>query len=366
MKGASAVLPLDDSLEIHKAVGIVILGATLVHTLAHLIYLKEVCLKEKANYLTYLFTGIKSIGYPTGVIELVLLLVILVFAMPVVRNRGFFQMFYWCHMLTIPWLLIMLFHGKSFWVWLLAPAFCYTIEKILRHRKVSSNKFGDTFITDAVVLPSKVTHLVIRKPPKFKFNPGDYVFINIPIIAKNEWHPFSISSAPERSDVLWLHVRAVGNWTRRLYAFSMNSKFDVSSVSVGSQKARISMRSKMSKNLTEQNMSDDVDQAEIKKIVSFEPKTKETLLINDQKPIDEATEMQPIQQYKAENTDSMLPIALRHKGILKVIMQSNDLNAKSFNDSSINGTGGNPSSRDNHFPTESTPKSFDTQGYYFD
>ncbi len=26
---------------------------------------------------------------------------------------------------------------------------------------------------------------------------GDYVFINIPAIAKFEWHPFTISSAPE-------------------------------------------------------------------------------------------------------------------------------------------------------------------------
>lgn len=33
-------------------------------------------------------------------------------------------------------------------------------------------------------------------------------------------HPFSISSAPERSDYIWLHIRVAGNWTRKLYNYS--------------------------------------------------------------------------------------------------------------------------------------------------
>ena len=38
----------------------------------------------------------------------------------------------------------------------------------------------------------------------------------------------SISSAPERSDYLWLHIRAVGNWTNKLHSYSMSTKFDLS------------------------------------------------------------------------------------------------------------------------------------------
>lgn len=45
----------------------------------------------------------------------------------------------------------------------------------------------------------QVTHLVIKRPQFFHFKPGDYVYINIPVIAKYEWHPFTISSAPEKS-----------------------------------------------------------------------------------------------------------------------------------------------------------------------
>ena len=44
-----------------------------------------------------------------------------------------------------------------------------------------------------------MTHLVIKRPQFFHFKPGDYVYINIPEIAKYEWHPFTISSAPEQS-----------------------------------------------------------------------------------------------------------------------------------------------------------------------
>ncbi len=148
--------------------------------------------------------------------------------MPFVRNNGYFQAFHWFHMLVIPWLLILIIHAPNFWIWILIPLFCYVLENVLRYRKISSQKFGETYIEESFVLPSKVTHLVIKKPSKFRYSPGDYLFINIPAIAKYEWHPFSISSAPENSDSIWLHVRACGNWTNKLLAFSQSAKFDES------------------------------------------------------------------------------------------------------------------------------------------
>lgn len=38
---------------------------------------------------------------------------------------------------------------------------------------------------------------MIKRPSHFCFRPGDYVFVNIPAIALYEWHPFTLSSAPE-------------------------------------------------------------------------------------------------------------------------------------------------------------------------
>jgi len=59
-------------------------------------------------------------------------------------------------MLTLPWLVIMLVHGPRFWKWLLIPGILYVIEKILRYRKSRSNKHGETFIMEAILLPSQV------------------------------------------------------------------------------------------------------------------------------------------------------------------------------------------------------------------
>jgi hypothetical protein len=59
-------------------------------------------------------------------------------------------------MLTLPWLIIMLLHGPNFWIWLIVPGSLYFIEKVLRYRKSRSNKHGETFIMEAILLPSQV------------------------------------------------------------------------------------------------------------------------------------------------------------------------------------------------------------------
>ena len=49
------------------------------------------------------------------------------------------------------------------------------------------------------------------------FKPGDYISINLPRVALYEFHPFTISSAPEDMEFISVHVQAVGNWTKRVY-----------------------------------------------------------------------------------------------------------------------------------------------------
>lgn len=250
-KGAHSFLPLDNNIDLHKIIGIIILIETLIHTLAHFGYLYFVEFKINGNsFWNMLFTLQKSIGYPSGVLELFILCLILMFTFSCVRRRGHFQLFYIFHLLALPWLLIMLIHGKQFWKWLLIPGTLYAIERILRYRKTKSHKLGDTYISEAILLPSKVTHLVIKRPERFNYKAGDYIYINIPAIAKYEWHPFSISSVPECEDSIWLHIRAAGNWTNKLNTFvreRLSSKFVDESV------LRTSMRSRMSRILSDVN-----------------------------------------------------------------------------------------------------------------
>lgn len=60
---------------------------------------------------------------------------------------------------------------------------------------------------------------MIKRPPNFQYKPGDYVIVNIPAIAKYEWHPFTISSSPDLTGYVWLHIRGVGTWTKKLYEY---------------------------------------------------------------------------------------------------------------------------------------------------
>lgn len=91
----------------------------------------------------------------------------------------------------------MIFHGPNFWKWFVLPGAIYTIEHIRRFMWLQSQR-EKTYVSSGIMLPSKVTHLVIKRPQHLDFRPGDYVFVNIPVIARYEWHPFTISSAPEQ------------------------------------------------------------------------------------------------------------------------------------------------------------------------
>jgi hypothetical protein len=64
-------------------------------------------------------------------------------------------------------------------------------------------------------LRSGVTRVEIQRPQGFAFSPGDYLFLRVPAIARHEWHPFTITSAPESAG-LTVHVRALGNWSSAL------------------------------------------------------------------------------------------------------------------------------------------------------
>lgn len=50
------------------------------------------------------------------------------------------------------------------------------------------------------------------------YNPTSTIFINVPIISKLQWHPFTITSnsnlEPERLSVV---IKCEGNWTKKLY-----------------------------------------------------------------------------------------------------------------------------------------------------
>jgi len=49
----------------------------------------------------------------------------------------------------------------------------------------------------------------------FKYTAGQWLFVQVPDVSKWQWHPFTITSAPEDPYVS-VHIRQVGDWTRSL------------------------------------------------------------------------------------------------------------------------------------------------------
>lgn len=65
---------------------------------------------------------------------------------------------------------------------------------------ISSSKHAVRLVPVAALtipIPQQVVKLLIRRPKNFDFQPGEYVYLNMPSLARYEWHPFTISSAPE-------------------------------------------------------------------------------------------------------------------------------------------------------------------------
>jgi len=164
----------------------------------------------------HMFGMMHGIANPSGVALIIILTIMFVCSLPFVRRRGHFEIFYFTHLLYHAYFVLLVVHAPEFWKWFIVVGLIWVVEIAYR---ILNSLFGHgkSVIKAGVILPSKVTNLIIDRPPGFNFSPGDWVFVKIPAVASSEWHPFTISSAPEVSGQFTLHIRGVGQWTNSLY-----------------------------------------------------------------------------------------------------------------------------------------------------
>lgn len=187
----------------------------------------------------------------TGVIMALCLLLMLTSSTEFIR-RSYFELFWYVHHLFIIFFGFMLFHGSgsqirrqtntdvhnpeycstvdwstdskcsttlpqfeglapTSWIWIIVPIILYVCERILRLLRYMQ----PVEILNIVNHPSKVIEIQMKKRD-FKANVGQYIFIQCPAISHLEWHPFTLTSAPEE-DYFSVHIRIVGDWTSSLY-----------------------------------------------------------------------------------------------------------------------------------------------------
>lgn len=198
-----AKIPLDDAISAHRVAAWVMLVASVGHTAAH-------C----ANYASRGVLGtvwIESAAAATGLALLGAFSVMAFFARAAVRRSGKFERFARAHKLAYVFYALCFLHSPNLWKYAAPISILWVIERLWRRRGVVKTRA--LWIEP---LPSGVTRLDIEAPPGWKQRAGDYVFLKIASLSKSEWHPFTISSAPETKGAFTVHVRSAGNWTSAL------------------------------------------------------------------------------------------------------------------------------------------------------
>ncbi|XP_061215705.1 NADPH oxidase 1 [Neopsephotus bourkii] len=112
------------------------------------------------------------------------------------------------------------------WKWVLAPVLLYIFERILRVWRAQQK----VVVTKVVMHPARVLELQMQKKG-FRMEVGQYIFVNCPSISLLEWHPFTLTSAPEE-DFFSIHIRAAGDWTERLIDTFQQQKLDMPRIEV--------------------------------------------------------------------------------------------------------------------------------------
>lgn len=196
------LLPLDNLIEIHKTIGFAIMGFSLVHIGAHLYnyWLAELNI---VNQLVFTVVG------TTG---LLLTLVLLVMLSTSLKRQKNYERFALTHLLYAPFMVALIFHGPTFWIWLTPVMLLFALDGLYR----IFSKYRRVEITELRSLSDRVTQVRFKRGTIFPFYPGDYVKIRIPAISFLQWHPFTLSAAPQSSR-LDVHVRNNGDWSGALH-----------------------------------------------------------------------------------------------------------------------------------------------------
>ena len=195
-------VPIDEGVRFHRMVGHMLFALASGHGICRLI---AVGLVPDVTH------ELAQASVLTGLAWLTIFAVIWFFSLAWIRQTRHFELFYFTHWLYVAWFALAIFHAGSVFLAGGVGIAGLVIEHVIRGRKRAKT----SLIVAKAAMRSAVTRLDIARPPGFVFSPGDYVFLRIPEIARHEWHPFTISSAPE-ADALTLHVRSLGNWTAAL------------------------------------------------------------------------------------------------------------------------------------------------------
>ncbi|XP_042478306.1 respiratory burst oxidase homolog protein E [Macadamia integrifolia] len=242
---ARLFVPFDDNINFHQTIATAIAIGVVVHAGSHLAcdFPRIVNSKpEKFNLISSDFNDkkpsygdlVRGAEGMTGIAMVVLMIISFTLAThlfrknvvklppPFNRLTGFNAFWYSHHLLSLVYALL-LAHGyfvflehkwylKTTWMYISVPLLLYICERSLRTFR---SKSYSAKIIKVSLLPGSVLSIIMSRPHGFRYKSGQYIFLQCPRISPFEWHPFSITSAPD-DDYISVHIRSVGDWTQEL------------------------------------------------------------------------------------------------------------------------------------------------------
>ncbi|KAJ2722551.1 hypothetical protein GGI07_003258 [Coemansia sp. Benny D115] len=222
------VIPFDHALLFHKLIGYSILLFTLVHAGSHYRNYWVVSTVTGTPYWKVLFTTGHSI---TGHIMMFCMIIMGVTGYSKIRRKHF-NLFWNLHHLYVVYFACFSIHGgfcllksnlppfcstgAAFWKYWVFSGVIYLFERLSREFRASWRS-KDMKVQKVILHPGKVIEVQFRKPRGFKGLAGQYAFLNCPAVSTQQWHPFTLTSAPEE-DYVSVHIRVVGDWTKAFAA----------------------------------------------------------------------------------------------------------------------------------------------------
>ncbi|KAL6852936.1 hypothetical protein ACO1O0_007484 [Amphichorda felina] len=224
----NGIIQFDKNISFHKMTAWSIVFFSWLHTISHWVNFGRVAARNGLGFYGWLLANFASGPGWTGYVMLVALMGMVATSMEKPR-RANYERFWYTHHMFVVFFLFWAIHGAYcmiqpdvapfctslgasaigvFWQYWMYGGFIYLAERAAREVRGRHK----TYISKVIQHPSNVCEIQIKKEHT-KTRAGQYIFLSCPAVSLWQYHPFTLTSAPEE-DYISVHMRCVGDFTK--------------------------------------------------------------------------------------------------------------------------------------------------------
>lgn len=223
----NGIIQFDKNITFHITTAWSIVFFSWVHTIAHWNNFAQVAAKNNLGFYGWLLANFASGPGWTGYVMLIALTGMVITSVEKPR-RANYERFWYTHHMFIVFFFFWSLHGAFcmiqpdvapfctsigasaigvFWQYWMYGGFIYLAERVAREIRGRHK----TYISKVIQHPSQVCEIQIKKE-NTKTRAGQYIFFCCPAVSLWQYHPFTLTSAPEE-DYISIHMRCQGDFT---------------------------------------------------------------------------------------------------------------------------------------------------------